>query len=258
MTMRMGLALGGGAARGWAHLGVLEVLGEHGIQVGAIAGTSIGALVGAFAAAGKLEQLRTISSTFGKRQAVKLFDPVFPVYGVFDGLKVERFLREQLGTLNIEDLPIPYAAVAVNLASGEPVEFCQGSLVEAVRASISIPGLFTPAMSEQGCCVDGGLANPLPVDVVRRLCDDPVIAVDLNKDLPPQKGERRPNMMKVLNSTVIIMERQLTRLRLQASPPDLIIRPALGDVGLLDFHAPARAVAAGRLAAETALADYLL
>ena len=254
--MNIGLALGGGAARGWAHVGVLEALDSRGLEIKAVAGTSIGALIGAFAAADKLDELKEISTSFGRRAAFKLFDPVFPVAGFVDGRKVEQFLREHLGDINIEDLPIPYAAVAVDLATGESLELHEGSVVDAVRASISIPGVFTPALSQGRCLVDGGLANPLPVDVVRGMGGDRVIAVDLNKDLPPSKGGRRPNIMQVLNSTVVVMERQLTLLRLKLDPPDLVIRPELSTVGMMDFHAVQEGIAAGRKAAEEALENF--
>ncbi len=254
--MNIGLALGGGAARGWAHLGVLEVLRSRGLKVKAVAGTSIGALIGAFAAADKLDELKDISLSFGRRQAFKLFDPVFPVAGFVDGRKVERFLREHLGEVNIEELPIPFAAIAVDLCSGEPIEFHRGPVVDAVRASISIPGVFKPVLSQGRCLVDGGLANPLPVDVVRRMGCDRVIAVDLNKDIPPSKGDQLPNIMQVLNSTVVVMERQLTQLRLELDPPDLVIRPELSNVGMLDFHEVEAGIDAGREAAESALDDF--
>jgi NTE family protein len=177
---RIGLALGGGAARGMAHLGVLRALADAGIRPHCIAGCSIGALVGAIAATGDTDGLEATFKTFDWKKTLSFFDVVFPRSGLIDGAKVTALVREHLPATQIAALPVKFAAVATDLLSGDEVVLQDGDVIDAVRASIAVPGIFTPVRRSQRVLVDGGLSNPLPVSVARALGADVVIAVDLN------------------------------------------------------------------------------
>jgi NTE family protein len=180
---KVGLALGSGSARGLAHIGVLRAIEEAGIEIDVIAGTSMGALIGAIFAAGKLDGLATRFLDFDWKGIISLLDPVFPRSGLIDGQKIADLVRAHVSAASIEDLPIPFRAVATCIMSGEEVVCGAGDLIEAVRASISVPGIFTPMRSNGRILVDGGLVNPVPVSVVRAMGADLVIAVDLNHDI---------------------------------------------------------------------------
>ena len=180
---RIGLALGSGSARGLAHIGVLRALAERGLQVGCLAGTSMGALVGALAASGKVDDLEKAFRSMDWRGIVALLDPVFPRSGLIDGRKVERFLQDLLPSQYFDDLPTPFQAVCTDILSGTEVVLSQGRLVEAIHASFAVPGIFTPLRHEGHILVDGGLVNPVPVSTVRHMGASFVIAVDLNHDI---------------------------------------------------------------------------
>lgn len=181
-----GLALGSGGARGWAHLGVLKALNERGIQVDAIAGASIGALVGGFAAADRIRELEALLSGLDLKRVLYLFaGKTLPRSGLVDGRKIVELIRRHVGAINIEELPIPYAAVATDLATGDEIVMDRGDAVLAIRASISIPGVFTPVKVGSQFLVDGGLVNPLPVSCLRTMGCKRVIAVNLHGGEPP-------------------------------------------------------------------------
>jgi NTE family protein len=189
---RVGLALGAGGARGWAHVGVLRRLTALGVPVDCVAGTSIGALVGAVYLAGRLELLEDLASHLDWKQLARLFVEVsFPRSGIITGRNIERFLQEVVGVEKIEALDRPYAAVATDLHTHREVAFKRGNLIEAIRASISIPGIFTPAQcGKHRNLVDGALVNPLPVSVLRAMGAVQIIAVDIN--LRPGTGIEPP------------------------------------------------------------------
>lgn len=179
---RIGVALGGGSARGWAHIGVLEALQTRGIEPDVVAGTSIGALVGASYASGKLGELREWVSRLTWQQVVGFLDPSFSG-GLISGRKLFDFFRDHMDTESIEQLPIPYGAVATDLDTGQEVWLQSGPLLQAIRASVALPGLFTPLQDGRRWLLDGGLVNPVPVSLCRALGAEVVIAVDLNADL---------------------------------------------------------------------------
>ena len=185
---KIGLALGSGSARGLAHLGVIRALEEAGIKVDYVAGTSIGALVGAVYASGSIDSLESTFQKFDWKKMVSFFDVIFPKSGLIDGAKVRDLVRTLVHTEVIEALPIPFCAVATNIQSGEEVVISQGDLIEAVRASIAVPGIFTPVRSNGVLLVDGGLVNPVPVSVARAMGADFVIAVDLNQQIVAGKN----------------------------------------------------------------------
>ncbi|MHB8345745.1 MAG: patatin-like phospholipase family protein [Acidiferrobacterales bacterium] len=172
------LALGGGGARGLAHIGVLEVLAEHGIGVRAIAGTSVGAEIGAFVASGMpISDLTALATSFDWKQTLQLFLPDMPDGGLVSGRNVMNFLIETIGKRLIEDLDLGYVALATDLETGEQVILDRGPLVDAVRASISMPAVFAPHRFDGRYFVDGGVVNPVPFDVARERFGGPVLAV---------------------------------------------------------------------------------
>ncbi|PJL28246.1 patatin-like phospholipase family protein [Stenotrophomonas maltophilia] len=185
---KIGLALGSGSARGLAHIGVLRAVEEAGIEIDFIAGTSMGALVGAVYAAGKLDELEAVFQSFDWKKTVAFFDVVLPKSGLLDGAKVSDLVREYVQSARIEELPKRFAAVATDIVSGEELTIASGDVIDAVRASISVPGVFTPIRSNGRILVDGGLVNPVPVGVARAMGADVVIAVDLNHEIVSGKN----------------------------------------------------------------------
>jgi len=187
---KVGLALGSGSARGWAHIGVVQALEESGIRVDCVAGTSIGALVGAVYASGRIDALKEVVLGLDRKQILRLFDIVFPKSGLIDGRKVADFVRSYVQKGNIEQLPVPFSSVSTDLVTGSEVVDQEGDIIEAVRASISFPGIFTAVIRNGMVLVDGGLVNPVPVSVVRDMGADFVIAVDLNHDIVGMKMKK--------------------------------------------------------------------
>ncbi|MGQ9699845.1 MAG: patatin-like phospholipase family protein [Candidatus Bipolaricaulaceae bacterium] len=178
---RVGLALGSGGARGAAHVGVLKVLEREGIKISAIVGSSIGALVGgAYAAGIPVSRMEEEWLATTRAKLLQSFLPTFPRTGLSSGAGLRRYLREILGDVRMEELSIPFAAVATDLDTGEPVVLRSGFLVEAIRASTAIPGVFQPVRREGRLLVDGGMVEPLPVRICRELGAEVVVAVDTN------------------------------------------------------------------------------
>lgn len=196
---RMAIALGSGAARGLAHIGVLRALAEAGRMPAAVAGTSIGAVVGGAFAAGRLNALSEFVSGLDWRKSAHLFlEASFPRSGLIEGRKIEEILRQLLGRCDISELPIPFRAVATDVETGQEVVIDEGDLVSAIRASISVPGIFCPARRKGAHLVDGGLVNPVPVNVARALGGAGVIAVNVSRGLvsgwwrKPSVARRQP------------------------------------------------------------------
>lgn len=181
-TPRIGLALGGGSARGWAHIGVIRALEEIGVQPSFVCGTSIGALVGAVYANGELDWLEDWVTRLSWQTAVRMLDLRF-TGGLLGGQKLINFFGNRFGDKTIGELNLPFAAVATHLDTGREIWLQEGRVMDAVRASIAIPGLFMPVSRNGMWLVDGGLVNPVPVSVARALGSDIVIAVDLNNDI---------------------------------------------------------------------------
>ncbi|MCR5856659.1 patatin-like phospholipase family protein [Mesorhizobium sp. J428] len=177
---RVGLALGGGAARGWSHIGVLETLVGAGIEPTVIAGTSIGALVGAAHACGRLGELKAWAQAVDWRTIASLLDVKVANGGLIDGARVQRLLRDLGIDTPIEDLPVKYAAVATDLADGREIWLETGPVDAAIRASIGLPGIFSPTLADGKWLVDGGLVNQVPVSTARALGADFIIAVGLS------------------------------------------------------------------------------
>ena len=250
---RIGLTLSSGGARGAAHVGVLKVLAENGIEPDVIVGSSMGAQVGGIYACGVgLDELEALwrSSSFG--HVFRTLFPTIPWSGWSSGNGVTRFLEKLIGDPRIEDLPTTYAAVATDLRSGQPLQILSGSLVEAIRASVSVPGLFKPVWLDGHLLIDGGVTNPMPVDVTRQLGAEVVIGVDVlvepgevelsglpylearervlgfakGLDSPSRDGRRfHPSVFSVLFQMSTVFQKRLSDLLLTAYPPDVLIRP---------------------------------
>lgn len=253
MSKKLALALGGGGARGLYHIGVIKALEDNNIKISAVAGTSIGALIGAVYVSSRLEKLEKIILDLNIKKVIQLLDLSFLKNGILDGKKLEKLLRTELLLDNIEDTKIPFFAVATDLMSGEEIILNKGSLVKAVRASISIPGLFTSVEINNKHLADGGLLNPVPISVLRKEKYDVILAIDLNKEISSFKeiiSEKSsfldkifskiknlgPNIFDVLIYTINIMQRELTRKNILKYPADFLIEAKLGNIKLFDFH----------------------
>jgi NTE family protein len=199
--MKLGVALSGGGAKGFAHIGVLSVLKKAGIEFSAVSGTSMGAFVGAFYAAGKLRELQQGAAGIKLRDIPTLLSPTVSKKGFMSGKKIMKFLEESLEKEKIEELGKKYAAVCADLVNGKVVTFTEGDLISAVRASIAIPGLFIPALFNNKLLVDGGILEPLPVRAVRELGSDFVVGVDVITgsidDAEVHRKENNPDSMGV-------------------------------------------------------------
>ncbi|MEZ5602976.1 MAG: patatin-like phospholipase family protein [Burkholderiaceae bacterium] len=292
---RIGVALGSGSARGLAHIGVMRAIVEAGLRVDVVAGTSMGAFVGAIFAAGRLDRLEADFRGFDWSSIAALVDPVFPRSGLIDGRRIGDFMRSQVDVTKVEELPIPFRAIATDITSGEAVAIGSGDLIEAVRASIAVPGIFTPIRSEGRILVDGGLVEPVPVGAARALGADLVIAVDLNHDIVPERSARvaqeaspgaltqavtqvlasldslqspalaqlrewlerepLPGILDVLLASIYIMQARITQATLAQDRPEVLIQPSLGAVRFMAFDRAEEIVEAGYRAARQALED---
>ncbi|MEW8087866.1 MAG: patatin-like phospholipase RssA [Candidatus Thiodiazotropha endolucinida] len=183
MEMKIGLVLGSGAARGWAHIGIINGLAEMGIEPDIVSGSSIGALVGAAYAADKVDLLQAWACSLTWKEIIRFLDPTLLGGGLIQGDKLTDFISEYVKNLEFESLKRQLGVVATDLETGREIWFREGPVMEAVRASISLPGLFTPLRHEGRWLVDGGLANPVPVSLCRAMGADIVIAVNLNGDI---------------------------------------------------------------------------
>jgi NTE family protein len=183
MEIKVGLALGSGAARGWSHIGIINGLAEMGIEPEIVSGSSIGALVGAAYAADKIDLLRDWSCSLTWKEIIRFLDPTLLGGGLIQGEKLIEFISEHVKSLEFEGLKRQLGVVATDLETGREIWFREGSVMEAVRGSISLPGLFTPLHHQGRWLVDGGLANPVPVSLCRAMGAEIVIAVNLNGDI---------------------------------------------------------------------------
>jgi len=282
--LKIGLALGSGAARGWAHVGVLRALKRMDLKPDIVCGTSVGALVGGAYLTGQLDDLQSWANGVGLLDLLKMVDITFSRGGLVAVEKAFERFRNKQTDLCIESLPTPFATVATDLATGREVWLREGHLLDVVRASAAMPGLFPAVHHNNQWLVDGALVNPVPVSLCRALGADVVIAVNLNADLSslprltalPQVGtaaemeaptaeavptenplsqliarlgtamaERRsgikparqpaPSVLEVMAGSIDIMQDRITRSRLAGEPPDVLIQPRLGHIGILDF-----------------------
>lgn len=228
----IGLVLGSGGARGLAHLGVIKVLEQHNIPIDVIAGTSFGALIGALYAKEKnSSQLEEIALSFNKRRGLKLFDPTLKG-GLIKGNKVESFIAELLDKATFESLHIPFAAVATNYNTAEPVILRSGDLVKAVRASISVPAVFQPVTIDNTLLADGGLSKPVPVDVARSMGADVVIAVNLDT-VYGDESINAPSLSSTPLHSINILRHHLAIHSSQDA--DVVISPHASQISLIGW-----------------------
>ncbi|HRX15483.1 MAG TPA: patatin-like phospholipase family protein [Spirochaetota bacterium] len=194
---KIGVALSSGGAKGLAHINVLEFLDEHDVKIDYIAGSSIGALVGAVYYSGTLSQFKNEFGSFSWRDIVHLVDPVFPKSGIIAGKKIMKYLERFIDPdINIEELPGKLAIVATDYFTGNPVIMREGNLLKAVRGSISIPGVFVPYDYDGRILIDGGVANPIPVDVVKKMGAKRVVAVNLHPSAKVIHGKKKLKKLK--------------------------------------------------------------
>jgi NTE family protein len=245
---RIGLALGGGAARGFAHIGVIQVLEEAGIKPELVVGTSAGSLVAAMYASGK-SGVELGKLALGMDESA-LTDWSFPGRGVIRGEALARYVREQTGGQPIEKMALPLGIVATDLDSGQPILFQRGDPGVAVRASSAVPAIFQPVRIGDREYVDGGLVSPVPVRFARQMGAELVLAVDISS---PPDGQATGDPMRLLLQTFAIMGKSINTLELRDA--DVVLRPRLNGVGSADFMARQRAILAGREAALAALAE---
>lgn len=312
----IGIALGSGSARGWAHIGVLRGLGELGIRPDLVAGTSCGAIVGAMYACGHLRIFERWVRRLSRRQVISLLDlAVGGGGGFFEGKRLINLFVQSFGNLHFDQLRRPLGVVATDLYTGREHWLREGSVVEAIRASMALPGLFTPSYQRGECLVDGGLVNPVPVSLCHAMGAEAVIAVNLNGDLlgrhlqpsvmqaPPMpdpvettttdeegvetgdaglfnrvsaqlRGRAAvllsqfrtgsptagPGLFDVMTMAVNIMQDRITRSRMAGDPPDLLLSPRLGRIGLLEFARGAEAIDEGYKVVrrmQPAISDFL-
>lgn len=251
---RIGLALGGGAARGFAHVGVVQVLEEAGIKPDVVTGTSAGSLVAALYASGRNgAQLQRVAETMDEAAFTDWTLPLFN-RGMLRGSALARYVHQQVGGRKIEDLPLPLGILATDLQNGQGVLFERGDIATAVRASSAVPGLFEPVRITGREYVDGGLVAPVPVRQARQMGAELVIAVDISQ---APDANVPGDMFQILLQTFAIMGRSINALELRG--PDLVVvRPALTGMAGTDFAARTRAIQAGRAAMQQALPQLRL
>ncbi len=290
----IGLALGGGLSRGFAHIGVIRALRRHGIKPDVISGTSIGAVVGGCYLARKLDEFEEWALGLSREGLFSYMDLKMRSPSIIGGEKFKIALAEHLKDIQIENLPHPFIAIATDLATGHEVWIRRGSLVEAMNASFALPGIFPPKQINGRNLIDGALVNPVPVSACRALGARMVIAVDLNTDLiskarSPGKNYQnvmgfdifgdqgkqshnpfnasniarrlfrrendQPSLFGVMFSTLNIVLDRITRSRLAGDPPDIHIKPLIGHIGLLEFERAGELIKEGENAVERILPD---
>ncbi|KAA3655277.1 MAG: patatin-like phospholipase RssA [Proteobacteria bacterium] len=279
---KLGLALGSGAAKGWAHIGVIRALEREGIRPDVISGCSIGAFVGAAAATGEFEKLARWVEKLTWQTVVSFLD-VSLRGGLIKGDRLIDYFEREIAGLGFDELQLPFACVATELQTGREVWLKDGSVARAVRASIAMPGLFTPVAQNDRVLVDGGLVNPVPVSLCRAMGADIVIAVDLGSDIvgrarrrlphgkksPPEPAAERNwaerlldrlglngnssdedemSVLDVLNASINIMQVRIARSRLAGEPAEVLIAPRVGQVGPMDYHRAKETIAEGEAA----------
>lgn len=283
------LVLGAGGARGYAHIGVIEELLAQGFDIRSLSGSSMGALVGGIYAAGKLDAYRDWVTPLQRLDVMRLLDVSLGGGGMIKGDRVIAAMREMVGDINIEDLPIPYTAVAVDLHAQREVWFSNGPLFDAIRASISVPAIFRPYHYKGRLLVDGSLLNPLPISPTLRDLTDCTIAVDINAPAEPldlagameteeessagwrawlsshlggllsrdnSDSDVEPSMVELFVRSLDTVQETITRLRLAAQPPDLLITIPRNACAFHEFYRADELIELGRMRTREALARW--
>ncbi len=295
MKPMIGIALGGGAARGWSHIGVLQALAQAGLSPDIVVGTSIGSVVGGCSVSGKLDELEVFARSLTRRRVFGLLDFNFAGSGLISGQRLSEELNDHLKHVQIESLNNKFVAVATELKTGHEIWLSKGPLVPAMHASYALPGIFRPVRINNRWLIDGALVNPIPVSVCRALGARIVIAVNLNWDFfgkgtvvpdqnafeedeipeaenqPPAgngraahnllrrqffgQGSDAPGISSVMMDAFNIIQDRIARSRLAGDPPDIMVMPILEEMGLFDFHMADKAIASGKQATEKVLED---
>ena len=281
MGKKVALVLSGGGARGSAHIGVIEGLLEQNYEITSIAGTSMGALVGGMYALGKMEEFKTWLCSLDRMKVFSLVDFSFGHLGLIKAERVLNTMREFTGDGNIEELPIPYAAVATDIKNRREVVFTQGSLYDAIRASIAIPSVITPVKTSDGILVDGGVMNNIPVNHVRRTPGDQLFVVNVNAAIPvihpektkarareelnlyqkkirdfrsqlqkinPLQKEEKFGYFDLVGESINVMIHQIAQLHLKEYHPDRLIEISRDSAGTYDFFKAEELIEMGRIA----------
>lgn len=284
----IGLALGGGAARGWAHLGIIRELENLGVTPDVVCGTSIGALVGATYVSGKIDAFEQWVLTLTRKDVVSMLDVHFRS-GLIRGDRVVQYCKEHFFVPDFSETDKPFACVATELSTGREVWLREGAIADAVRASIALPGLFSPTKYKNKILVDGGLVNPVPVSLCRALGAEFVIAVDLSAGIvrrnfgkennaaiessglfdkmrgaigwqsekPPEtQAEILPSLLEVVINSINIMQVGIAKSRQAGDPPEILIAPQIGHITAMEFERAQEGIAEGR-AAVARIADTL-
>lgn len=291
--VKIGLALGSGAAKGWAHIGVINALQEMGIEIDIVAGCSVGALVGAAHASGRLPVMENWVRSFSYWDVLRLMDFSWRRGGLLRGKRVFNAVGQLLRTHDFEQCQKKFGVVATNLSTGRELWLTKGDLNQAVRASCSMPGLLAPVWYNGYWLVDGAVVNPVPISLTRAMGADIVIAVDLqhdahlmqqdlmsvhatpddlhsDKELTWRDKIRRrltgpqarqstasPTAMEIMSTSIQVLENRLKRNRMAGDPPDVLLQPYCPQISTLDFHRAEEAIEAGRLAVEKQLEQLL-
>jgi NTE family protein len=253
----VGLALGGGGALGWAHLGVLRALERGGVRPDVVSGTSMGALVGACYLTENLGALEETARSMTPIRLLRRADLAAPTGGLLTGKRISRELLSYVGWRRVEDLERPYAAVAADLVTGEEVHIRRGPLVGAVRASISMPGVFRPVRAGGRLLVDGGMKSPLPTAACRALGATRIIAVNVIGDYAGAAREAglaeessRAWLPTVVTTAFSLTMAELVRAKVALDPPDVLLTPPVGHLNRASFHRAEELIALGEEAAE--------
>ncbi|EAU41223.1 hypothetical protein FP2506_00610 [Fulvimarina pelagi HTCC2506] len=277
------LALGGGAARGWAHIGVIKALDEASIPISMIAGTSIGALVGGCYLAGKLDELEHFARSLTRRGMFRFLDFQMGGSGLIRGMRLSHRLTQSLEGCTVENLSKPFVAVATDARSGHEIWIDSGPLVLAMRASYALPGVFEPVDCSGRRLLDGALVNPVPANVCRTMEERLVVAVNLHHDLygraavvrmtardcsasnrqdhrerrNPDTAARRENfgVIRSMVDAFNIIQDRISRARLAGDPPDMTVSPRVREIGLSEFHRAGEAIDIGYEAATARITE---
>lgn len=253
---KIGLALGAGAARGLAHIGVLEVLEKEGIPIDMIAGTSMGALVGALYAQGKgVSEIKDLAMDLGSRRFTFLVDLALPKTGLIRGRKIKDILKSTIGDIGFEDLKIPFACVATDIESGDEVVIKQGLVRDGVRASGSMPVIFSVVKREGRYLVDGALVNPIPVSILKEMGADFIIAVNVTPDVQERLhwASKEPNIWNVIMQMIYIINYRAVKSSLVGA--DVIIEPQVTHISWGDFHRVPDCISQGEVATQSAIPE---
>ncbi len=252
------IALGGGVARGWAHIGVLRAFDEANIDISMIAGTSIGALVGGYYLSGKLDDLEEFARSITRTSMLRYIDFTLRGSGLISGDRLAKRMASDLDGINIETMTKPFVAVATDIHNGNEIWLHDGPLSNAIRCSYALPGVFRPVIGCGKLLVDGAIVNPVPVSTCRAYEPDVVIAVNLNSETfgrgtvirasnsNPSEGKPASlGLTSVMMESFNIIQDRISRTRLAGDPPDFTIRPMLKDIGMTEFHRAAESIDIG-------------